>query len=84
MLNYLAKQGYGLTDRPPAGVKLQLRKTSNIATGGKLRDVSAHIHPDNIAMAETIARNFWLDGAGIDFVTPDISSFLARYSLRHR
>jgi cyanophycin synthetase len=73
MLNYLAKQGYGLSDRPPSGTKLQLRKTSNIATGGKLRDVSAHIHPDNIAMAETIARNFWLDAAGIDFVTPDIS-----------
>ena len=73
MIAYLARQGYGLADRPPSGTKLQLRKTSNIATGGKLRDVSAHIHPDNIAMAETIARNFWLDGAGIDFVTPDIS-----------
>ncbi|MFO0993137.1 MAG: hypothetical protein U1E67_14525 [Hyphomicrobiales bacterium] len=73
MIAYLAKQGYGLGDRPPSGTKLQLRKTSNIATGGKMRDVSAHIHPDNIAMAEAIARNFWLDGAGIDFVTPDIS-----------
>lgn len=73
MIAYLARQGYGLADRPPSGTKLQLRKTSNIATGGKLRDVSAHIHPDNIALAETIARNFWLDGAGIDFVTPDIS-----------
>lgn len=73
MIAYLRKQGYGLDDRPPPGARLQLRKTSNIATGGKLRDVSAHIHPDNVAMAETIARNFWLDGAGIDFVTPDIS-----------
>ncbi|MBL8908217.1 MAG: hypothetical protein JNM20_16210 [Rhizobiales bacterium] len=73
MIAYLVKQGYGLADRPPSGTRLQLRKTSNIATGGKLRDVSAHIHPDNIALAETIARNFWLDGAGIDFVTPDIS-----------
>jgi cyanophycin synthetase len=73
MIAQLAKQGYGLADRPPAGTQLRLRKTSNIATGGKLRDVSAHIHPDNIALAETIARNFWLDGAGIDFVTPDIS-----------
>ncbi|MBL8894967.1 MAG: hypothetical protein JNJ53_10225 [Rhizobiales bacterium] len=73
MIAFLAKQGYGLADRLPSGMKLQLRKTSNIATGGKLRDVSSHIHPDNVAMAETIARNFWLDGAGIDFVTPDIS-----------
>lgn len=74
MIAQLAKQGYGLADRPPSGTQLRLRKTSNIATGGKLRDVSAHIHPDNIALAETIARNFWLDGAGIDFVTPDIST----------
>ena len=73
MIDYLARQGYSLADRPPSGTKLQLRKTSNIATGGNLPDVSAHIHPDNIAMAETIARNFWLDGVGIDFVTPDIS-----------
>jgi len=73
MLSLLAKQGYGLTDRPPAGVKLQLRKTSNIATGGKLRDVTQLAHPDNIVMAEALARNFWLDGAGIDFITPDIS-----------
>jgi hypothetical protein len=48
-------------------------KSARAAADGKLRDVSAHIHPDNVAMAEAIARNFWLDGAGIDFVTPDIS-----------
>jgi cyanophycin synthetase len=73
MIDHLAKQGYGLADRLPAGVKLQLRMTSNVAAGGRSRDVSAIIHPDNIAMAEAIARNFWLDAVGIDFVTPDIS-----------
>jgi cyanophycin synthetase len=70
----LRKQGYELGDRPPAGVKLHLRKTANLKTGGKLEDVTSSIHPDNVAMAEAIARNFRLDAVGIDFIIPDIGT----------
>jgi len=73
MIEMLAKQGYGLNDSPPQNVRLQLRQISNIKAGGKLRDVTNLIHPDNIKMAEAIARILSLDGAGIDFITPDIS-----------
>lgn len=68
----LAKQGLGPDDRPAAGVVVQLRSTANISRGGTLRDCSAAIHPDNREMAESLARCFHLDAAGIDFITPDI------------
>lgn len=73
MIEMIAKQGYGLTDRPPRDVRIQLRQTSNIGAGGKLRDVSQLIHPDNIALAEAIARVLNLDSAGVDLISPDIS-----------
>lgn len=73
MQGLLAKQGFKPDDRPAAGVVVQLRSTANISRGGTLRDCSAAIHPDNREMAESLARCFHLDAAGIDFITPDIS-----------
>ncbi len=72
MKAFLHKQGFALEDRPPQARVLKLRKTANLHTGGTREDVTAATHPDNISMAETIARNFHLDAIGIDFITPDI------------
>lgn len=69
----LAKQGFASADRPAAGTVVTLRSTANISRGGTLRDCTAEIHPDNRDMAESLARCFHLDAAGIDFMTPDIS-----------
>jgi cyanophycin synthetase len=69
----IAKQGFALSDHPPADARVMLRKTANLNTGGTLQDMTHAFHPDNIAMAEAIARNFHLDAAGIDFITPDPS-----------
>jgi cyanophycin synthetase len=69
----LARQGFSLKGKPPRGVKLRLRDTSNLHTGGTLRDVTSSVHPENVAMAEAIARGFRLDAIGIDFITPDIA-----------
>ena len=71
MVALLRDQGFGLSDVPPAGKRLLLRRNSNLATGGKLEDVTAVLHPDNRVMAETIARVLHLDAVGIDFMTTD-------------
>lgn len=73
MQGLLAKQGFSSGDRPPAGVCVSLRSTANIARGGTLVDCTTAVHPDNREMAESLARCFHLDAAGIDFMTQDIS-----------
>lgn len=69
----LSKQGFSADDRPTAGVSISLRSTANISRGGTLVDCTSAVHPDNRDMAESLARCFHLDAAGIDFMTPDIS-----------
>ena len=69
----LSKQGSGPDDRPAAGRVISLRSTANISRGGTLVDCTAAVHPDNRDMAESLARCFHLDAAGIDFMTPDIA-----------
>jgi hypothetical protein len=45
---------------------------ANISTEGTLEDCTSIIHPDNVVMAESVARSFRLKTVGIDFLTPDI------------
>lgn len=73
MRQQLAKQGYTPQSCPPEGVRVQLRSVSNISKGGSMADVTDRVHPDNVAMAEAIARGFRMDTLGVDFITPDIS-----------
>jgi cyanophycin synthetase len=69
----LAQQNYTLRTVLDQGEVAYLRATANLSTGGTAIDRSDHIHPDNIWLAERIARIVGLDVAGIDLVTPDIS-----------
>lgn len=69
----VASQGYALDARPPAGTVVALGLVANQSRGGTITDCTDAIHPDNRAMAETIARAFHLDTTGIDFITPDIT-----------
>jgi D-alanine-D-alanine ligase-like ATP-grasp enzyme len=73
MLKVLSKQGLSLDDQPSAGRSVQLRSIANLATGGTVVNCTASVHPDNREMAESIARCFQLDAAGIDFITSDIT-----------
>ncbi len=73
MIVHLRKQGISLDSLPPAGTVVRLRSVANIAKGGSIADVTHLAHPDNIKMAEAIARSFRMDALGIDFMTPDIS-----------
>jgi len=57
----------------PPGEVCYLRATANLSTGGIAVDRTDDIHPENVWLAERVAKIIGLDIAGIDIVTPDIS-----------
>ncbi|MBD1872268.1 cyanophycin synthetase [Nodosilinea sp. FACHB-131] len=69
----LDRKGYTLDTVLPAGEMCYLRATANLSTGGIAIDRTDDIHPDNIWVAQRIAKTIGLDIAGIDVVTTDIS-----------
>ena len=69
----LAKQDYSLDSVLPAGEKAYLKATANLSTGGIAIDRTDEIHPENVWLAERVAKIIGLDIAGIDLVTPDIT-----------
>ncbi len=71
--NILRDKGLTLESVLPAGETLYLKATANLSTGGTSTDVTDIVHPDNIFMAERIARIIGLDICGIDVMTSDIS-----------
>lgn len=73
MVQHLKKQGLSLDSIPSRNLTITLRSIANISKGGSLADVTDVTHPDNIEMAESLARCFRMDSLGIDFMTPDIS-----------
>ena len=72
-LDVLAKQGYEMNTVLPEGEKAYLRATANLSTGGIAIDRTDDIHPENVWLAERVAKIIGLDIAGIDVVTPDIT-----------
>ncbi len=58
---------------PGKGLLVPLRRIESTEWGGVDEDVSARIHPDNLAVAIRAAELFGLHVAGIDIITPDIS-----------
>lgn len=69
----LAKKGYTLDTVLPAGEICYLRATANLSTGGIAIDRTDEIHPENVWLAERVAKIIGLDICGMDVVTPDIS-----------
>ena len=69
----LAKQGYSLDSILPAKEVAYLRATANLSTGGIAIDRTDEIHPENVWVAQRVAKIIGLDIAGIDIVTSDIS-----------
>jgi cyanophycin synthetase len=72
-VTYAREQGFEMADAPPPGVRVFLKRTGNMSTGGISIDRTEEIHPDNAEIAELAARVVGLDIAGIDFICPDIS-----------
>jgi cyanophycin synthetase len=72
-LAVLEKQGYGLDTVLEPGETAYLRATANLSTGGIAVDRTDDIHPENVWIAQRVAKIVGLDIAGIDIVTPDIT-----------
>ena len=64
----LRDQGYGLTDVPPAGQEVLLRRTANLHTGGTIHDVTDEVHPRLMEAAVAAARAIDIPVVGIDFI----------------
>ena len=69
--------GYTLESVLDEGVRLLLKDTANLSTGGTAEDVTDIVHPANISMAERISKIIDLDICGIDIMTTDISKPLS-------
>jgi len=69
----LKSNGYTLETILAADEILHLKDTANLSTGGTATDVTDIVHPENIFMAERIAKVVGLDICGIDLMTTDIS-----------
>ncbi len=73
MLDYLQLQGKSPETIPAADEKVVLRRVANISAGGVSINVTNDMHPDNIAMAENIAKFLHVTALGIDVLAADIS-----------
>ena len=72
-LQLLERQGYTLDSMLPAGEICYLKATANLSTGGVAIDRTDDIHPENIWLAQRVAKIIGLDIAGLDMVTSDIT-----------
>jgi cyanophycin synthetase len=72
-ISILARKNLTLDSVLPDGEVLFLKDTANLSTGGTARDVTASVHPNNIFLAERIARLMNLDICGIDIIAEDIT-----------
>jgi len=71
-ITYAREQGFELSDVPPRGHRIYLKRTGNMSTGGISIDRTEEAHPDNVELAELAAKVVGLDIAGIDLVCPDV------------
>ncbi len=71
-IGYAREQGLELSDVPPRGTRVYLKRTGNMSTGGISIDRTEEAHPDNVELAELAAQVVGLDIAGIDLICPDI------------
>ena len=73
-MNILRDKGLELESVLPSGQELFLKSTANLSTGGTATDITDLVHPNNVFMAERIARVVGLDICGIDIMAPDLST----------
>lgn len=69
----LANKNFSLSSVLPIGECLFLKDSANLSTGGTATDMTDQVHPDNVFMAERIARLMHLDICGVDIVATDVT-----------
>ncbi|RZJ73389.1 MAG: cyanophycin synthetase [Flavobacterium sp.] len=69
----LTKMNYTLETVPAKNEIVYLKSTANLSTGGSSEDVTDEVHPDNIALAERVAKIIGLDICGIDIMADNLS-----------
>jgi cyanophycin synthetase len=72
-MDMLGKKEYTLDTVIADGEELWLKPTANLSTGGTATDVTDYVHPNNVFMAERIARIIGLDICGIDIMADSLS-----------
>ena len=70
----LDQQGYGPDDILLAGVKVDLRRNSNISTGGDSIDVTESMHQSYKELAADMAKAMGAWACGVDLIIPDSSA----------
>lgn len=71
-LRCLAEQGHALEDVPPADIRITVRNTANLHTGGTIHDVTERLHPALRDAAEHAARILDIPVTGLDFLVPKV------------
>lgn len=74
----LEKAGYTLQTIPQNREHVGLKSTANLSTGGTAVDMTDEVHPENIFLAERIARIIGLDICGIDIIAKNLTEPLTR------
>lgn len=67
------EEGWSLDDVPPAGTRIQVRRTANLHTGGTIHDVTDTVSDALKQAAVTAATAIGIPVTGIDLLTPDIT-----------
>jgi len=65
--------GYQMDDILPTDRILQVRKTANLHTGGKLIDVTKKLHPEIVTAAVKASEVLKIPVTGLDFIVGDVS-----------
>jgi GNAT-family acetyltransferase (TIGR03103 family) len=68
----VTEAGYAMTDVPPPGERIRVRRTANLHTGGTIEDVTARLHPDIARAAIRAAEALNIPVTGLDFLVPDL------------
>jgi len=72
-LDLLGKMNYTVESIPTKDEIVYLKSTANLSTGGTSIDVTDLMHPENVFVAERIARVIGLDICGIDIMAPNLT-----------
>jgi GNAT-family acetyltransferase (TIGR03103 family) len=68
----VAAAGWRMDDVPPAGTRIQVRRTANLHTGGTITDVTDRLPPQVADAAIRASRAIGIPVTGLDFLVPDL------------